>query len=43
VGVPKASHGIGRILSRTEEILGRPIVIGSILLLSLVAVMVSAL
>jgi len=43
VGVPKASHGVGRILSRTEEILGRPIVIGSILLLSLVAVMVSAL
>jgi len=43
VGVPRASHGLGRVLTRTEEILGRPAVIGSILLLSLIGVLVNAL
>ncbi|MEJ7802588.1 MAG: hypothetical protein WKH68_04360, partial [Candidatus Limnocylindria bacterium] len=43
VGVPRASHGLGRVLTRTEAILGRPAVIGSILLLSLIGVLVNAL
>ncbi len=43
VGVPRAGHGMGRILTRTEEILGRPVVIGAILLVSLIGVLVSAL
>jgi len=42
VGVPWAGSLLGRVLTRTEEALGRPLVIGSILLVSLVALMVRA-
>jgi len=43
VGVPRASHGLGRVLTRTEDFLGQPGVIGSIALVALIAVMVAAL
>jgi hypothetical protein len=42
VGVPRAGHGFGRILTRTEEILGRPAVIGSILIVSIIGVVAKA-
>jgi hypothetical protein len=43
VGVPRITHGLGRILNRTEETLGRPLVIGSILLIAVLSVMVGTL
>jgi NADH-quinone oxidoreductase subunit L len=43
VGMPGASGGIGRILTRTEEVIGRPVVIGSIVMVSLAAVLMGAL
>jgi len=43
VGVPQASHGVGRVLTRAEDFLGQPVVIGTIALIALIAVMVAAL
>jgi len=43
IGVPKATDRIGRFLNATEEILGRPVVIGSLVFLSFVALLLTTL
>ncbi len=43
VGVPQASGRVGRFLNRTEDILGRPAVIGSLVFLSFVALLLTTL
>lgn len=43
VGVPQASGRVGRFLNTTEEILGRPVVIGSLVVLSFVALLLTTL
>ena len=42
-GFPIAGHLLGRVLTRTEEILGHPLVIGLIFLFSIIALLVGAL
>jgi hypothetical protein len=42
-GVPIIGHLLGRVLTRTEEVLGHPLVIGLIFLISIIALLVGAL
>ncbi len=43
VGVPQAGGVLGRTLTRTEEIIGRPAVIGSIFIVSIIALLIRTL
>ncbi|MCA1573054.1 MAG: hypothetical protein LC770_00625 [Acidobacteria bacterium] len=42
-GVPIVGHLLGRVLTRTEELLGHPLVIGLIFLFSIIALLAVAL
>ena len=43
VSMPQASGALGRAMTKTEEIIGRPVVIGGIIIVSLSAILIRAL